>query len=237
MFPNLFLFTALVLGLLGSLHCVGMCGPIVLALPLNRQNKKSMTAGVALYHAGRLFTYAILGILSGFAGNAVQWATGQQALSIFAGSFILIVLGLGLLGKKIPYPTFISKFLSLIRNNLGLLFKQKKTGTLGLIGMLNGLLPCGLVYAGLAGAAATGNPIKGALFMIAFGIGTIPALAFLSILGNRISIKFRENLRKAVPIFVATMALLLVLRGLGLGIPYISPSYSEDKPTCCCHEK
>lgn len=228
----MFLLAALVLGLLGSLHCVGMCGPIALAIPVKREKPGVLAGGILIYNFGRAFTYAILGAISGLAGNAVQFVVGQRALSISAGVIILLVLIAGFFGKKMHLPSPVLNVLSKTKSSLGKLFRQKRMDALLLIGILNGLLPCGLVYAGLAGAAATGSFLNGALFMFVFGIGTIPALFMLSFAGSKISLSLRAKIKRAVPVFVGTMALLLVLRGLGLGIPIISPSFSEGKIVC-----
>lgn len=232
MFP----VAALVLGLLGSVHCIGMCGPIALALPLHKERSKSIT-GILIYNSGRAFTYALLGAVSGLAGSAVKWAAGQQVLSITAGALILFTLLANAFGKKRAASPFTKGFAA-VRNVLGKLFKQKRYDALWLIGMLNGLLPCGLVYAGLAGAAATGNFFDGALFMFVFGLGTIPALFALSLAGTKISFSMRDKMRKAVPVFVGIMAFLLIIRGLGLGIPYLSPSFTDGQTVCShCHPK
>jgi sulfite exporter TauE/SafE len=228
MFP----VAALLLGLLGSLHCIGMCGPIALALPLQRKSTGALLSGIFIYNFGRASTYALLGALSGLAGSALKWAGGQQTLSITAGIIILLALFAGAYGKRIKITSPFAKWFSAIRNALGKLFKRKRSDALLLIGILNGLLPCGLVYAALGGAAATGSLLNGALFMFIFGIGTIPVLSFLSFAGTKISFSLREKMRKAVPVFVGIMALLLIVRGLGLGIPYVSPSYSDGQTVC-----
>ncbi|MCX6310558.1 MAG: sulfite exporter TauE/SafE family protein [Bacteroidetes bacterium] len=228
----MYLIAALLLGLLGSLHCVGMCGPIAIAIPVKRDNSRTLSIGIIIYNLGRAFTYSILGAISGLAGSAVQFAVGQRTLSISAGVIVLLVLILGFFGKRMHLPSSILSVLSKTKSSLGKLFSQRRPSALLLIGVLNGLLPCGLVYAGLAGAAATGTFLHGAMFMFVFGIGTIPALFMLSFAGSKISLSFRSKMKKAVPVFVGTMALLLVLRGLGLGIPIISPSFSDGKTVC-----
>lgn len=228
MFP----LAALVLGLLGSLHCVGMCGPIALALPLRRDHAGKLNGGILLYNLGRALTYALLGAVSGLAGTAVRWGFGQQSLSLFAGGLVLLILIAGFFGKKIEMSRTFSKPFRIVRDALAKLFGNPKPGAQFGIGLLNGFLPCGLVYAGLAGAAASGSFLQGAIFMFVFGMGTIPALYALSLAGSRISLSWRNKFRKAVPVFVGIMALLLLLRGMGLGIPYLSPSFPEGKVIC-----
>jgi len=231
----MFVITAILLGLVGSLHCVGMCGPIALALPLQHHSTRSRLSGITQYNLGKALTYALLGAISGIAGSTVRWAGGQQTLSIVAGTLILLALIGGLVGKKFPMPAFLNKPFGKVREQLGKLFKQKRAGALLMIGLLNGLLPCGLVYAALAGAAATGSAVNGALFMFAFGVGTIPALFTLSYAGAHLSNTFRQRLRRLVPVFVGVMAVLLIVRGLGLGIPYVSPTFVDNKVESCCH--
>jgi len=226
------LWTAVLLGLLGSLHCIGMCGPIALALPVNNRSRQFQIAGILTYNFARAVTYSVLGALSGLAGKTISWMGGQQVLSVTAGIIILVLLILGVAGEKLPLPGKLLDFYAAVRKTLGKLFKDKTVKGLFLIGLLNGLLPCGLVYAALAGAGATGSAWMGALFMFIFGIGTMPAMFSLPFAGTYFSPAFRGKLRKLVPVFVGTMALLLILRGMDLGIPYISPS-SEHEHACC----
>ncbi len=227
------MLTALLLGVAGSLHCAGMCGPIALALPSAGNTVASRATGIVLYNSGRAVTYSVLGAISGLAGGTLMWAGGQQLLSITAGVIILAALIAGLAGKRMRLPGPLDRMYTGIRGLLGKLFRRRKPGTLLLIGLLNGLLPCGLVYAALGGAAATGSMMEGALFMLLFGVGTSTALVALSSFGTYLTVAFRQKLRRAVPVVVGVMAMLLILRGLGLGIPYVSPSFATEKPVCC----
>lgn len=219
------LLAALSLGFLGSFHCIGMCGPIALALPLKRSTAFSAAAGSLVYNAGRIFSYALMGLLFGLAGQSLAMAGWQDLLSVMLGILILVLLFVpGRLLDKGPFFLFIGRLKAALRK----LFGIHTLRSLLLIGMLNGLLPCGLVYAGIAGATATGSAVSGALFMAAFGLGTFPAMAVLSLAGSRISIRSREKVRKIVPVFITVMALLLILRGMNLGIPYISPALEKS---------
>ena len=121
---------------------------------------------------------------------------------------------------------------------LGLSREAALRSTLLLFGLLNGLLPCGLVYAALAGAAATGGPLGGALFMAAFGLGTIPAMLAVSLAGRLITAPWRARFQRAVPVAMAVLAVLFIVRGLSLGIPYLSPDLSPEAVAggrSCCH--
>lgn len=228
---NMMLWTALMLGVVGSLHCIGMCGPIALALPVQNRSRQFKIAGILTYNFGRAVTYAALGALAGLAGKTVSWMGGQQALSITAGTIILVLLVLSLIGEKIPLPPMLTGIYTAVRKALGKLFQNRTVKGFFLIGLLNGLLPCGLVYAALAGAGATGSVWEGAVFMFVFGMGTLPAMFALPYAGAFFSSAFRGRLRKAVPVFVGVMAVLLIIRGMGLDIPYLSPAPDH----ACCH--
>jgi sulfite exporter TauE/SafE len=234
---NIFI-TALTLGFLGSFHCVGMCGPIALALPLNRDSLLSKAAGALLYNFGRIFTYTLLGGLFGLIGQSIVIAGYQQGLSIVLGIAILILVLLpNGIANKLNFFSFTFSYIGKVKEQLKTLFKKNSYPSLFFIGTLNGLLPCGLVYLGIAGAIATGNSLQGSFFMATFGLGTVPAMLTVALISSSISINFRNKINKVVPVFTVAMALLLILRGLNLGIPYVSPEMSSTKPVChkCCH--
>ncbi len=103
------------------------------------------------------------------------------------------------------------------------MFAIRSFQSLFFIGMLNGLLPCGLVYMAIAGAIGTGGVAEGSLYMILFGLGTIPMLLSISLAGNIMSIAVRKRINKLIPVLVVIVGVLFILRGLSLGIPYLSP--------------
>jgi uncharacterized protein len=220
----MFLLTAIALGFLGSFHCVGMCGPIALALPVKRSSLLRVLTGSLIYNSGRLITYASLGFFFGLFGQGIALAGWQNRLSIASGIIILAVL----FAPKFSVLHFgkglLFRFLEKLKSRMRKLFGIHSAKSLVLIGMLNGLLPCGLVYLGIAGSIATGDFIKGALFMTAFGLGTFPAMVTLTVMKSRISISFREKIRKTIPVLVGMVGVLLILRGMNLGIPFLSPS-------------
>lgn len=232
-------WTALTLGFLGSFHCVGMCGPIALALPLNRESLFSKVTGALLYNTGRVFMYALLGGLFGLIGQSIIIAGYQQSLSITLGITVLIMILLpNKLANKFRFLSFTYSFIGKVKQKLKTLFKQNSYSSLFFIGTLNALLPCGLVYLGIAGAIAAGSLLQGSIFMALFGLGTVPAMLTVALISSSININFRKKINKAVPVFAASMALLLILRGMNLGIPYISPEMSVTKPECtkCCNK-
>ena len=203
------LWPALTLGFLGSFHCVGMCGPIALALPLNRSSLFSRVTGTLLYNLGRAFMYGLFGALFGLVGQSFVIAGYQQALSISLGVGILILVLLpSSISNRFKITSFIYSYIGKVKQKLSLLFKKSTYSSLFFIGTLNGLLPCGLVYLGIAGAIATGNSLQGSVFMFVFGLGTLPAMFALAFLSNSISINFRNKISKAVPVFVVFVELL-----------------------------
>ncbi|NQW36045.1 MAG: sulfite exporter TauE/SafE family protein [Flavobacteriales bacterium] len=218
------LATALFLGLLGSFHCLGMCGPIAFVLPLNRDNKVKSIAQTLLYHLGRLLSYTTIGLLFGLLGKGLYIAGLQQNLSVLIGVLMILVVIIpnSILQKiKITRPIF--SLVSKVKMGLGLYLKKSSLKAFFSIGILNGLLPCGLVYMALFGAVSTGSGFNGAVYMILFGLGTIPMMTAALIFGNFLKVSLRNKIQKAIPIFVIIIGVLFILRGLGLGIPYISP--------------
>lgn len=219
------LWTALILGLAGSFHCVGMCGPIALVLPVNKQNKKIFSYQVFLYHLGKTLTYSLIGLLFGLLGKGLYLSGFQQRLSILMG-IIMIVAVVFPVSKLNSYhitkPLY--KAIEIVKKKLGLHLSKRSNKSIFLIGFFNGFLPCGLVYIALIGAITTGSHLNGAIYMALFGIGTIPLLTATIVLGNFVTLTVRNKIQKAMPLFVVVIGLLFILRGLGLGIPYISPS-------------
>lgn len=224
------------IGIAGSFHCLGMCGPLAISLPLSETNRFARIFSIFLYNFGRAITYFLLGLVFGFLGNSIFLVGYQQALSIILGALLLIII---LFGNKLSvHVPFLSGINQKIKQTLGNLLKgEKSIFTYLLIGMVNGLLPCGLVYLAIASAVATGSVLGGGLLMLAFGIGTIPLMFGLMVAGRYVSLAVRQKMRRLVPIFVGVMACLMILRGLNLGIPYISPVFEENNKkevkSCC----
>lgn len=223
------------MGLLGSVHCIGMCGPLVMALPISQKTILQKGLATFLYHLGKLSSYGLLGIIVGIFGKQFFIFNAQQHVSVFIGIIMLVYVGWVFILK--PNFSFLS-FHTLqkpILNWLISLFKSKYIGSLYLIGFLNGLLPCGMVYLALTSAFATGNVLHSGLFMILFGLGTIPALLMVALGGQFIGVIFRRKLQSFLPIVIVTMGVLLILRGMNLGIPFVSPHVDIAGNTMSCH--
>ena len=218
------LLSALMLGLIGSFHCAGMCGPIALAIPLNNKNWFSKINGSLIYNIGRAITYAAMGAVFGLFGKGLVMAGFQKWVSIIMGLIMVTsVLFPSLYKNNIDLGRTASSFVGKLKVKLSALLQKKSYGSLLLIGLLNGLLPCGLVYMAIAGAIATTNSLSGALFMFLFGLGTLPMLFAISILSNTLGVKLRTKMTKIIPVVVFFIGVLFILRGLGLGIPFLSP--------------
>lgn len=220
---------ALTLGMIGSFHCIGMCGPLAFSLPLKRDSDVAKFIGSFLYNMGRIVTYSLFGFLLGLAGKSVSLFGFQQWLSVIAGLTILFFL---LAPKRWIAGSFnnsrFSRYTSGLRSMIGLLFLKKNYQALFTIGLLNGLLPCGLIYMAIAGAVVAADPFKSAFFMASFGLGTLPVMWAVSFFGNYIGIGLRQKIRRAYPVMMVLVACLLIVRGMGLGIPYVSPSINKN---------
>lgn len=222
-------WTALVLGLAGSLHCAGMCGPLALALPASASGSLSYLAGRVAYNLGRIATYALIGVLFGLLGKTLFFAGLQRWVSIVLGVGLLA----GLFGsKRLALARPISMLVNRVRAGMSHFLRQRSLISLAALGGLNGLLPCGLVYVAAAAATTTSSISGGVLYMAAFGLGTIPMMLLIGLSGRLVPASFRLGLGRAVPITIFLLATLLIFRGLALGIPYLSPDALGGE---CCH--
>ncbi len=228
-------WSGFLLGLLGSLHCVGMCGPLAMALPDPAVSNTRFVFGRLLYNLGRAVTYAMMGLIFGLIGYGLHLTGIQQIVSIAIGVLILI--------NAIPAFARINSHwqkpvVSKLKAILAPMFQKTAASGLFIIGLLNGLLPCGFVYMGIAGAILTGSAIKGASFMFLFGLGTLPMMMAMSVSRRFFTPRFRFHITRAMPFIAMVVGTLLILRGLNLGIPYVSPDLSDNAGhmTGCCHK-
>ncbi len=228
------LVAGLTIGILGSLHCVGMCGPLALSIPFPTTNRIKRVLGILTYNLGRVVTYMMIGIVFGWIGLQFTLFGWQQILSLVLGVFLLLIALGTIFHKRIIKISAVNRWWNkLFGKTFGRLLSKGTFGSLFVIGILNGLLPCGLVYVALAGALATGEVITGAVFMMGFGLATLPAMMTVSLAGGLIKAKWQHILRKASPYVIALMACLLILRGLNLNIPYLSPQLQDESIQCC----
>lgn len=218
------LISALLLGLMGSFHCAGMCGPIAIALPLHGNTMPQKIFGGALYNSGRTITYGIMGALFGLLGQGMEMLGFQQKISIIMGILMIIsVMFPALFKNQYRLDASVFSLVGKLKKTIARMFDIRSFSSLFFIGMLNGLLPCGLVYMAIAGAIGTGSAFQGTLYMILFGLGTIPMMLAISVAGNMMSHSLRKKINKLIPVLVVVVGLLFILRGLSLGIPFLSP--------------
>lgn len=208
------LWTALAIGFFGSFHCIGMCGPIALALPGSKDSGFSFFAGRILYNLGRILTYALLGVLFGLVGHSIILAGFQQLLSVVLGIFIIAAVWVNSsYFTQFKKQTGIDRVLETLKGLIHRQFQRSGAGTLFTIGLLNGLLPCGFVYVGLAGSLTAGSAAGGALFMVLFGLGTFPSMFMMSIAPGLISLAWRKRINKLVPVMATLFGAFLLYRG------------------------
>ncbi len=218
------LLSAFVLGLMGSFHCAGMCGPIAIALPLHGNTVPQKIFGGALYNIGRTVTYGVMGAIFGMLGQGVEMIGFQQKISVIMGVLMIVSVLFPALFKN-QYSMDKSWFSAVgkLKKTIGKMFSIRSFSSLFFIGLLNGLLPCGLVYMAIAGAIGTGDILLGSAYMILFGLGTIPMMLSISLAGNIMSAAIRKSINRLIPVMVVIVGVFFILRGLSLGIPYISP--------------
>ncbi|MEY8848857.1 sulfite exporter TauE/SafE family protein [Psychroserpens sp. XS_ASV72] len=232
------LWSAVIFGLLGSFHCVGMCGPIAFMLPVDRSNSFRKVTQITTYHLGRLLAYALIGLFFGLIGKSLYIFGIQQQLSIAIGILMIVVV-------LIPATTFnkynfskpLYRIISKVKSALGQALKKKSADTLLTIGFLNGFLPCGLVYMAVFASLAMASALESSLYMVLFGLGTIPLMTTAIYLGKFLNTSMKQRIQKAIPVAVVIIGLLFILRGLGLGIPYLSPAPIADMASSAieCH--
>ncbi|MEO8068938.1 MAG: sulfite exporter TauE/SafE family protein [Flavobacteriales bacterium] len=233
---NPMLVTAIVLGAAGSAHCIGMCGPIALAVPSMGTTSASRWVSTFILNMGRLSTYVLLGAAIGTFGQGLRLIGSQQVVSIVAGAVLLLsVLVPGLLERWSPNGR-IALSISRLRSSLAKNLHRTAPEAIFFTGALNGMLPCGLVYAALLAATSMESVVGSMGYMALFALGTWPALIALRMSGGLIGQATRAKLRRAAPFLVACLAVLMILRGMELGIPMISPpAITSPAQVTACH--
>jgi uncharacterized protein len=226
------------IGLFGGAHCIGMCGGFVIALTHANGGGRNGQLHQAMYFAGKTMTYMIFGALVGLFGAALGLAFSgfQQILSLLVG-FVLVILGLGLVGilRRFDGLTSLAPVRSLSKLIGTLVRRQTPVATMGL-GMLNGALPCGLVYAVLVSAAGTGSVLGGTLTMGAFGLGTIPALYLVGVGGLLVRPSWRSRLSQVGGILVILLGLATMVRGTPAMGAIMGWIHGSDGATEHCHD-
>lgn len=232
------LYSAFIFGLISSFHCIGMCGPIAMMLPVDRTNETKKVTQIITYHFGKLSAYGILGLVFGLLGRSFYLAGMQQQLSIIVGVLMILVAVIPeKVFAKYNFSKPVYRLITKVKSSLGQQFKNKSYKSLFTIGLLNGFLPCGMVYVALFGAIAMQNVTLGIGYMLLFGLGTIPMMVAVIYASGLISFSFRGTIQKAIPLVAVIIGMLFIVRGLGLDIPYLSPSNMSlfVQPEGNCH--
>lgn len=221
---NGFYISAFLFGLLGSVHCAVMCGPIALVLP-----KGNLLFNQLAYNVGRITSYLIIGGIFGLIGRGLFLVGFQQTISILAGVLLLVVyFGSRVSTKRNWLGGFIQAFTGKLRKLIGPNLHSMKWYSRYMVGAINGFLPCGLVYMAAVAGISTGSPEGGMSYMFLFGLGTVPMMVGITFSKRFFNSKNRVNIYKLVPYFVVVVSTLFVLRGLNLGVPYVSPKLLDD---------
>lgn len=231
------LYTALIFGLISSLHCLGMCGPIAMMLPVDQHNQVKKVLQILTYHLGRISAYTLLGFVFGLLGKGLFIAGLQQQLSIIAG--ILMIVFVLLPQKRLGRLNFLQpiyRVVNVVKKSLGSQFKKKSFSSLYAIGFFNGFLPCAMVYVALFGALSTQGIESGMLYMALFGVGTIPLMSSVIYIRDWFPNAWRVTVLKYFPYIIVVLGMLFIVRGLGLNIPFMSPDtlnlFIKEDPNC-----
>jgi len=227
-------WTALSLGFLGSLHCLGMCTPLMLALPMSASQRWTMVWEALQYNLGRVLTYSFLGFIFGLLGKGLFVASLQQEFSICLGIILLFIV---LFKINVEYhllqiPLF-ERYTNLIKKQLNHLLRHSKSHFL--LGVMNGFLPCGLVYIALAGAVTTSGALQGVAFMALFGLGTIPLMLSAFFLGRKLQIRFRTSFSKVANFAMLALAIFIIYRGLSVDFPMDLRFWEALNNPVMCH--
>ncbi|NVJ46559.1 MAG: sulfite exporter TauE/SafE family protein [Cytophagia bacterium] len=231
----LLLWTGFLFGLFGSMHCLGMCAPLIWALPQQKQKRRIWWRNKLAYNLGRAITYAFLGLLIGLVGETFSFAGFQQYLSI--GTGVLMIIFLVLTRGRIPQSFHLkplNRLVLKVKARLGKLLQGNTFRSNALMGLYNGLLPCGLVYMALLASLSMSSLGGSALYMVFFGLGTFPMMLAAAFFGNSIKQWNQKIFSQWVPRFILLVAVLLIFRGLNLGVPYLSPKLSAGNEIVIC---
>lgn len=224
-----FILTGFVSGLIGSLHCVGMCGPISFAIPKPKNSPTKQLFSILSYHSGRVLTYVLLGLVFGSIGHLINLFVVQQYISIITGALILIVVLFKIINIKTPISNKLYlQFNSKIQSALKKMFNSAHPARTFGIGMVNGLLPCTMSFLAIIGSMGMGSVSSSIFFMIAFGIGTMPLLLIFNLFTEQFK-KFKKGSYQQIMIGLGLfIGIVFIFRGMDLGIDYLSPKMNYE---------
>ncbi len=214
------------LGLLGTGHCIGMCGPLIIAFP----GRSRQWRGHAYYHCGRLLTYSLVGgtmggvglglgeLAAAAGGSELAWIARIQVAMSIAAAFFLLAFGIARIGI-LPEPSWLGGIAPSRIPGVGRLLRSPdhRASASGLftIGLAMGLLPCGLSFAAFARAIASSGPVEGAVMTLVFGLGTVPGLLLLGTGASVLSRRYRRHSDLLSGVLMVAMAVKLLVDALG----------------------
>lgn len=230
-------YIAFTIGLFGSLHCIGMCGPLAVAFGTREGNTSGQNLLTSLYYnLGRTVTYSLFGLIFGLLGSFILMVDLQKTLSILLGILLIITFLFSIdLDKSISQHSIMGKVYGKVRNFISSVMVRSQEYHPFQLGMANGLLPCGLVYLALAGALASGSLLGGMLFMFLFGLGTIPMLFLVASGYSMINLKLKKRFRTILPYVTLCFGLFLVYRGVVVDMPSELNFWEALKNPVMCH--
>jgi sulfite exporter TauE/SafE len=220
-------YLAFTMGLISSLHCIGMCGPIALALPVHKGSRLKQFSGLLLYNSGRALSYSVLGMLVGGIGTSIAWLGYLRYLSVFAGLLMLAyVFWPSRLDRHFHPPAFWVRFVHFLKQQMAAMLQSRSAGSWLMLGIFNGLIPCGMVYMALMSSIATGSMASGAIYMMIFGLGTFPAMISIGIAKQKFTPALRSRIRRFTPVMLAVAGIWLVMRGVLVDLPVSGESHA-----------
>lgn len=225
--------SAWVMGLIGSTHCIGMCGPLALSLPVNANSLSGRLFQALLYNLGRVVTYTVLGAGIGFGASVLIPLAVQSSFSVFLGAaFVLLGVILFFSGRFNAIQILPKRWNQWVTITMVKFMGHGHPGKVFVMGILNGLLPCGLVYMALVTAFASGSMLASMGFMAFFGLGTMPAMWAAVFFSQYLQGGFRQILRKLYPVVYILIGTLLMLRGFN--DTKHSDTHQQMKPHLFC---
>ncbi|MCY4780703.1 sulfite exporter TauE/SafE family protein [Sphingobacterium sp. UT-1RO-CII-1] len=225
-------YLAFFMGLFGSVHCAVMCGPLLVAINGNHSFSWASAFRKLLYQIGRILTYGFLGVILGLFGNIAIIQGWQQYFSLFVGLILFAIGCFQLFGKQSKaFAEFQTKAIQPFAKMMGKWLYRP--GGSFIAGILNGILPCGMVYMAIASAMNADSIANSFFFMIFFGLGTLPLLLVFSFAGSFPKLMFKRGFSKFIPILYLLMGAWFILRGANLDIPYLSPLLNVEGAMNC----
>lgn len=218
----IFYFSAFLIGLAGSVHCVGMCGPLALAIPGASKDKGfTFFLRTIAYQISRISGYGVLGLIVGFFSQGMQITGIQPYFSLLSGIILLFLGFFGIIPEVNAFSKYpiIQHFQVKINRIIGTVMTNEHFSTPFVLGFLNAMLPCGMIYIALGTGLSSGNMSEAALYLISFGLGTLPLMFMMSLSGQFLSLQMRRSWQKTIPIIFMISGIILIYKGMNIDLP------------------